>query len=154
MRNRLVLAVVVSAFFIAVARPEVEDVPISKLPASVVNTIRTRFPKATLDEATHDAGTARYSVILKSDGRVYDVWLTADGPIELVEKEITAAELPKPAKAALDKAHPKAAIKSLTEVTRIAQGRDVDGGYHAYLDVPGDRPILVRIDRDGNLTKE
>ena len=128
--------------------------PLAKLPAAVLRTIRERYPQAMLAEATRDTATAMYEVTLKSDGRVYDVTLAVGGAIQRIDKEVTAAELPKPVKAALDKAYPKAAIKSLLEVTRFAAGREVDDGYRAYLDVPGDRPIRVRIDRDGKLTKE
>jgi Putative beta-lactamase-inhibitor-like, PepSY-like len=133
---------------------DVEDLPVKKLPAAVVRTIRERYPKAMFAEATRDTATAKYEVTLKSDGRVYDVTVAVGGALERIDKEVTAAELPKAVKAALDMAYPNATTKSLLEVTRIVDGKDVDDGYRAYLDVPGDRPILVRIERDGKLTKE
>jgi hypothetical protein len=148
MRTSLLLAVLGFCFAV-----EVEDVPVQRLPAAVVTTIRERFPKALLAEATRDVRTAFYEVTLKSDGRVYDVTLAAGGALERIAKEVTIAELPKSVKAALDKAYPKAKIKSLIEVTKIVDRRDERDGYRAYLDVPGERPVLVRIERDGNLTK-
>ena len=154
MRNPLLLSAVVLCLFAPDARSEVEDVPVAKLPAAVLRTIRERYPKAMLVEATRDPATAIYEVTLKSDGRVYDVTLAVGGALDRIDKEVTAADLPNAVKAALDKAYPKAKIKSLLEVTRIVQGRDVEDGYRAYLDVPGDRPVLVRIERDGKSTKQ
>jgi hypothetical protein len=155
MRNRLLIAGIgLCCVAVGIARCEVQDVPIAKLPAAVVKAVRDRYATAHLEEATREVGTPRYEVTLKADGRVYDVTVTESGAIERIDKEATAAELPKPVKAALDKAYPKAAIKSLLEVTRIAAGRDVDDGYRAYLEVSGERPVLVRIERDGTLTKQ
>jgi hypothetical protein len=154
MRNSLLLTATSLCFLVGNVRSEVEDAPIKKLPAAVVKALRERFPNAQLDEATREVGGPRYEVTLKSDGRVYDVTLSGGGPIERIDKEVTAAELPAAVKAALDKAYPKAALKSLLEVTRIVAGTDADDGFRAYLDVPGDRPVLVRIERDGTLLKQ
>jgi hypothetical protein len=153
MRNPLPLAVVAFSLLVAFAWAEVEDVPLAKLPAPVVAAVEKRFPKAKLEEATREVDGKRYEVTLKAGGRVYDVTVLESGTIERIHKEVTVAELPKPAKGALEKAYPKGALKSLIEVTRVVDGKDVDDGYRAILEVPGGRPIEVRIERDGTISK-
>ena len=93
----LAVACAVLAFTSTGARADEEKIAVDKLPKAVLETVKKRFPKAEITEAAKetDGDKVEYEVSLKDGETKYDVMLTPDGKITLIEKTISAKDLPK-----------------------------------------------------------
>lgn len=123
MRKRITMGTLVafglSALAFAATADE-EKVPLDKVPAAVMKTVKDRFPKAEIKEASKETedGKTLYEVSLRHEGHNYDVTLGEDGVIREVEKEIAAADLPKTVADAVKAKYPKATIEKAEEITK------------------------------------
>lgn len=123
MRKRITTGTIaafgLSALAFAAAADE-EKVPLDKVPAAVMKAVKDKFPKADLKEASKETedGKTLYEVSFKHDGHNYDVTLKEDGAIQEVEKEIAAADLPKPVADAVKAKYAKATIDKAEEVLK------------------------------------
>src|SRR2546430_1152534 len=63
------------------ARADEEKVPLDKLPKEVKDTVKKRFPKADLVEASKETvdGKTEYEVSIKDGGKKIDVTVAPDG---------------------------------------------------------------------------
>lgn len=111
-------------------RAEEEKIAFEKLPKAVIKTVKAKFPKAEIKEATEEEGDddeTTYEVSLVFKGHAVDVTLKPNGTIVEVEKEIESDELPKAVKQALAARHPEAKIEKVEMVTK--------GGGPAYYEL-------------------
>jgi hypothetical protein len=133
-----------------------EKVPLDKVPKAVMEAVKKRFNKAEVVEASKETtdGKTVFEVTLKQAGKNIDVMLTPEGDITLIEKEITAKQLPKGAKAAVDKKYPKHTWTMVEEVIKVEAGKEKLDYYEVHLETPDKKEIEVKIAPDGSLKEE
>jgi hypothetical protein len=149
--QRLALVAVLSLLMPAV-RADEEKVPLDKVPKAVTDAVKAKFPDAKVvgaEKETEDGKTV-YEIAIDNKGRKIEVTLTPEGKIVTVEKEITAAELPKVVADALDKKYPKATIKKIEEISK----GDKITAYEALIVTSEKKTLEVSFDPDGKFLEE
>jgi hypothetical protein len=153
----LCAAVVVGLLAAAgVARADEQKVPLDKVPKAVLDAVKAKFPGADLVEAAKETedGKTVYEVSVKNKGQHIDVTLAPDGTIQLMEKTITANDLPKAVAAALEKKYPKAKYEVVEEVLKVQGGRDRLEYYEVLLVTAEKKKLEVEVAPDGTIKKE
>jgi hypothetical protein len=120
-----IIAFVGLSILVVPARADEEKIPVDKLPAGVRKAVKSKFPKAEIENASKevDDGETIYEVELEIKDRSVDVTLKADGTILEIEREIPFDEVPKAVKKALAARYPKAKIEKVEEVTKGENGQ-------------------------------
>ena len=97
-----------------------EAVPLDKLPKKVTEAVKSKFPKAELVKASKEDvdGKPGYEITIKAEDTTMDVTVTEDGKIVLIEKTITAKQLPKAVASAVEEKYPKATYKRIEEISK------------------------------------
>ncbi len=127
MRNRFgtcVAALLGLSMLAVAANADEEKIPVEKLPAAVMKTVKKKFHEARIVGASKEVedGATTYEVELKVEGRSVDVALNADGKILEIEKEVPVDELPKAVKKRLAARYPGAKIEKVEEITKGEDG--------------------------------
>jgi len=119
-RGLPVVAMVAALLTAAVAWADEEKITLDKLPKAVLNAIKAKYPDAKPVGAEKETKGDKifYEVVIKNKDKSIELLLTPEGKIVEVEQEIAAKDLPKIVAAAIEKAYPKGAIKSVEEVTK------------------------------------
>jgi len=153
MRQILCAAVLVVVAVAFAVRADEEKVPLDKLPKPVLEAVKKRFPKAELVEAAKETadGKTVYEVEIKDGGVKMDVTLTPEGVITMIEKEITAKDLPKAVAEALAAKYPKATYKTLEAVIKVKDGKEVLEYYEVLLETADKKTFEVEILPDGKI---
>src|SRR5437764_9808159 len=91
------------------ARGDEEKVDLTKVPRPVLEAVKARFAEAKITGVTKEKedGKTVYEVTIKDKGQNVDVTVTPEGTITLIEKTITAKELPKAVARTLEEKYPK-----------------------------------------------
>jgi uncharacterized membrane protein YkoI len=139
----------------APARADEQKVPLDKVPKAVLNAVKARFPGAELVEAAKETedGKTVYEVSVKNKGQKIDVTLSSDGAIQLLEKTISAKDLPKAVAAALEAKYPKAKYEIIEEVIKVQGGREHLEYYEALLVTADKKKVEVEVAPDGTIKK-
>jgi hypothetical protein len=145
----LVLGVAFGLFAVAAGAQE-KKVPLDKVPKAVLDAVKAKFEGAEIKGASteKDGDKVVYEISLVHKGHKIDASLTADGKFVSVEKEIKAADLPRPVAAAIKEKYPKAKIKLAEELT---EGEKTN--YEVVLDT-GKGTVEVVFDPSGKVVKE
>ena len=127
MRKLLVMGIVTALGIGGLIVPAYADdakIDFDKLPAAVQKTIKRKFPKAEIENASKEVedGNTIYEVELEIKDRSVDVSLKADGTILEIEREVSEDELPKAVRKKLAAKYPKAKIGKVEEVTKGEDG--------------------------------
>lgn len=103
-----------------ILRAEEEKVALDKLPAAVVKAIKAKYPKAELvnAESGEEDGKKQFEVVIKNSGHELEVTLNPEGKILVVERVVTAKDLPKVVAEALEAKYPKVKIEKVEEVSK------------------------------------
>jgi hypothetical protein len=141
---------------LAVAAPAGARVPLSTVPPSVLEAVRTRFKDARLTGADKEIrdGSVVYEIAIKHEGRSIDVTLTPAGAILLIKKEIVAKDLPEPVARALEATYPGATYKELEEVVTVHGPREQLAHYEISLVTAQRRTVEVHVGADGKIVRE
>jgi uncharacterized membrane protein YkoI len=138
------------------AMADEEKVPLDKVPKVVLEAIKTRFSGADLVGATKELenGKTVYEISFKHKGSNYDVIVTPEGTITLIEKEIAAKDLPKVVAKAVEDKYPKATWKKTEEVIKV-ENKVEKLAYYEVLLVTTDKKMLeIEIDPSGKIIKQ
>ena len=137
------------------ARADEEKIALDKLPKAVLETVKARFPKAELIEAAKETegDKVEFEVTLKVGETKYDVMLSPDGKITLIEKVIAAKDLPKVVVAALEEKYPKAVYKIYEEMTKIADGKEFIAYYEVLIETADKKTLEVEVSPEGKILK-
>jgi len=92
-----------------------------------------------------------YEVSLKHKGTNYDIIVTPEGTITLVEKAIDAKSLPKAVSDALDKKYPKAKIKLAEE---LSDGTGKVTAYEVHITTADNKEVAVEFEPNGKIVGE
>lgn len=149
------LACVALAISATSAGADEEKIAIDKLPKAVLETVKKRFPKAELVEAAKetDGDKVEFEVSLKDGETKYDVMLSPEGKITLIEKTIPAKDLPKAVAAAVAEKYPKATYKLYEEMTKIVDGKEVLAYYEVLLVTAEKKTFEVEVSPEGKILK-
>jgi len=105
---------------LAVRADEEEKVPLDNLPRAVLAAVKAKFPDAELigAEKEKEDGKVMYEVQFKLKGSKYEVMVTPEGKITVVEKEIAAKDLPRAIADAIESRYPKATVQKAEEISK------------------------------------
>lgn len=133
-----------------------EDLTADKLPAPVLATVRARFPDLKIVQAASEKNEKDeliYEVSLDNKGLNIDATFTPAGPMILMEKEITRAELPAPVAGALEKQFAKARYRIVEEVYEVTEAQETLAHYEVVLITPQKQIRGLEIAADGKILK-
>jgi uncharacterized membrane protein YkoI len=133
-----------------------EKVPLDKVPKAVMKTVKARFPGAELKGAgtEKEEGKVVYEVSLEYKGHKYDVTLTPEGAINVMEKTITAKELPQVVRKALKGKYPKATYELVEEVIQVKDKEEKLAYYEVLLTTADKKKLEAEVASDGKILKE
>ncbi len=142
---RLSMATLIAGF--VVSSTQAQEVPIDKIPAAIMKTVKEKFPKAKIIKADKEVedGKTVFELEMTEDGKSVDVNFTPEGKILVIEREIAAAKLPKAVSAAVTKKHPQGKITKVEEVTE----NDVVS-YEVFVN-DGGKDFELAFDADGKI---
>jgi uncharacterized membrane protein YkoI len=156
MMRRFVPPVAALFVFVACARADDEEkVPLDKVPKAVMDAAKKKFPKAEVVSASKDKenGKTVYELELKAGGKKIEATFTADGAVTSIEQQIDAKDLPKAVSDTLGKKYPKAQYKTVEDVTRVKDGKEVK--YYEVVLVTADKKEMeIEIFADGKIKEE
>ena len=113
--GRAVCGLVVLALVAAVATAGVR-VPLEKVPAPAVKTVKDRFAKAEIRFVDKE-GNGTYEFAMKEGDRQFDVGVSAEGKFLHVKEEITADKVPAAVKEGVQKKFPGGKIIEAEKTT-------------------------------------
>lgn len=142
-------AVAAIGLFGLAALADEEKVPLDKLPAGVLDTVKARFAGADVIGSVKEVKTF-YEVTVKHNGQTIDVTLE-DGEIVSIEKTIAAKDLPQAVAKALEEKYPNATYKIVEEIIKVEK-KDERFAYYEVLLVTADKkPLEVLLNVDGKI---
>jgi hypothetical protein len=153
---RLGAAAALTLLVLATTAVAGERVPLHKVPTPVLDAVRARFKDARIasTEKEREAGKLVYQVTIRHAGQTIDVTLTPEGVMLLIEKEITARDLPEPVRKALADRYPRATYKTAEEGVEV-EGAQERLAYYAVLLVTAQGKTLEAIvSPDGTVLRE
>lgn len=155
-QSQVTAALVMVVLVVSIGRADEEKVPLDKLPKAVAETVKKRFPKLEMKEATKEVTEEKktvYEVTLKEDKKNIDVTLTPEGIIVMIEKEIDRKDLPKAVAAAIDAKYPQATYKICEEIIPVKDGKEKLESYEVLLETKDKKLIEVVLSTEGKITK-
>jgi hypothetical protein len=141
---------------IATLLADEEKIPLEKVPKSVIDSVKKRFPNAELTAAEKEVenGKTNFEIKLKNNGQSFEIELTPEGSITEIEKRIDAKDLPKAVTDALEVKYPKATHKKIVEVTKVQDGSEKLDGYEIVVLTAEKKKLEVSVTADGKISKE
>ena len=155
--RHLFLATAAAFALVALVRADEEKVPLDKVPKAILETVKKRFPKAEVKEASKELNDEKktvYEITLKENGKNIDVTLTPEGKLLVIEKEIDRKDLPKAVAATFEEKYPKATYKIVEEVIKVVDGKETLEYYEALLETADKKMFEVEILPDGKFKSE
>jgi hypothetical protein len=133
-----------------------EKVEPSKLPKTVADALKTRFPEAELTSAAKETENSQvvYDIELRQKGRKYESDIKADGTILEIEKEMVQQSWPKALPAAIQAKYPKASISEVMEVSKVAGKKETPDHYEVTLITADKKSKEVLASLDGKTITE
>lgn len=153
---RVLTALLATALLAPLAHAGEEKIELDKLPKAVKDAVTKRFPKAKLIEAAKeedDKKKVEYEVTLKDGETKYDVMLTPEGAITLIEKTIAVSDLPKAVSAAIAKAYLNAKVTLAEEMTVVKDGKESLDHYEAVVETADKKTLELEVSPDGTIKK-
>jgi hypothetical protein len=153
------LAAIMSILLLLVSAPRASEVDVSldQVPKPVLDAVKARFKDAKLTSAAkeqNDEGQLVYEVSMDFEGQTIDMVLAPEGNILIIEKTITAENLPSAVAKTLDDKYPKADYKRLEEVIKVKGSIERLAYYEAVLVTAEKTQLEVELTVDGNIVKE
>lgn len=149
---------IVSALLIltAVTFGDEEKVALDKVPKPILDAVKARFQDAELKGAGKETedGKLVYEVTIKHKGQNIDVTLTPEGDILLIEKEITARDLPRPVAKALEDKYPRASYKIVEEIIQVEKKEEKLKYYEVLLETADKKKLEVQVTAEGKIVNE
>src|SRR5947209_14828784 len=134
------------------ARADEEKVALDKVPAAVRATVKKRFPKAEVLDASKETedGKTMYEVTVKDAGHKIDVTMGTDGKLVSIERQIDQSDLPKKVSAAVTAKYPDAKYEIVEQVIKVENGKEKLAYYEVLLSGVGKNKVELEIAADGH----
>jgi uncharacterized membrane protein YkoI len=131
--------------------PKEGKVPLDEVPKAVLKAVKDKFKGAELVSAQteNEDGKIIYEIVIKDKGQNVDVSVSPEGKILSYERTLTAKDLPRPVREAIDGKYPKAEYKRIEELTE-----DDKSSYEVLIVTAQKKTIEVVLDKDGKILKE
>jgi len=138
---------------VAVWQARADDVALDKLPKAVVDSLKAKFPGCELTKALSETEDNKlvYEISLKHKNANYDIIITPEGKITVVEKAIDAKSLPKAVADALEKKYPKAKINLAEE---LSDGGGKVTAYEVHITTADNKEVAVEFEPNGKIIGE
>lgn len=133
-------------------KKELKDVP-----KACVDSVKKRFPKGELTEASKeetDDGKTVYEISVKQNGKNTDVTLTPEGAITMIEQQITEKDLPKAITEGVEKKYPKPKYEIAESVTVVENGKETLSYYEVLVATTDGKKVEIEVGLDGKIKKE
>ena len=130
------------------------ELALDKVPAPILETAKARFLDLKIIEAAsekNDAGELIYELLLDNKGLKIAATFTPAGPMVLMEKEITRAELPATVATALEHKFAKARYRTVEEIYAVKDQQETLAHYEVVLITPQKQIRGVEIAADGKI---
>ena len=123
---RMLVCATVLVGTIGFLRADEEKIALNKLPKAVLESVRKRFPKAELTSAEKETDDKKvvFEVLLKDGATTYELELSEDGTILVIDKLIEIKDLPKVVAETFATMYPKAKVKKVEEASTIIDGKE------------------------------
>ena len=130
-----------------------DEVALDKLPKAVADSLKAKFPGCEITKALSETENDKlvYEVSLKHKSTNYDIIVTPEGKINVVEKAIDAKSLPKPVVDALEKKYPKAKINLAEE---LSDGSGKITAYEVHCTAADGKKVAIEFEPDGKIVSE
>jgi uncharacterized membrane protein YkoI len=152
------LAGTVSALLLlaVVVRGDEEKVSLDKVPRPIMEAVKARFKDAAVTGASKETedGKLVYEVTIKHKGQNIDVTLTPEGEVLMIEKEITAKDLPRAAARALEEKYPRATYKIVEEIVKVEKKVEKLAYYEVLLVTADKKTLEVQVTAEGKIVNE
>jgi uncharacterized membrane protein YkoI len=149
-------AVLVGLFLVVpVVGADEEKVPLDKVPAKVMSSVKARFPGAKLDKVSKETSNGKvvYDIELTHKGRKYEMDIKDDGTVLEVEKELRGKEVPGAVRRALKAKYPGATVKVFMEVNLVKDRKETPDHYEVTLTTADKKELEVTVSLDGKAVK-
>ena len=134
-----------------VAHGQDEKVDPDKLPPKVKDTLKAKFPGATVTTATKtkENNEVIYDIEMTRNGRKHEMDCKEDGTIVNFENEVAPKDLPKAVSDAVKAKYPGAMIRSCMEVMITKDNKDVVEEYEIQIETADKKEVEVAVSPDG-----
>jgi uncharacterized membrane protein YkoI len=125
------------------------------LPRAVLETVKKRFPRAKITEATKetDGNDVEYEVCIKDGETEIDLYLTPAGKIKQIEKSVPVNALPRAVSDGLKKTYPKATLTHADEIVKVVAEKEVVAHYEVQLTTADKKLLAVEVSPGGKILK-
>ena len=151
--RRMFAIVSVGLFALTASLAVADEVPLDKLPKAVADGLKAKFPGCEITKALSETENDKlvYEVSLKHKNANYDIIITPEGKINVVEKAIDAKDLPKPVTESLDKKYPKAKINLAEE---LSDGTGKITAYEVHITTAENKKVAIEFEPNGKIVGE
>ncbi|HWE35860.1 MAG TPA: PepSY-like domain-containing protein [Isosphaeraceae bacterium] len=151
MRIGIAMAMVMG-LLAAGARADEEKVPLDKVPAAIMKTVKDRYPGAKIKEASKevDKGKTTYEVAIEHESHALDLALKPDGTLLEIEQAMEVKDLPAKVADALKKKYPQAKLNKAEKLTAFEDGKE-EVEYEVVVEEAGKKPFEVVVEPDGTI---
>ena len=132
-------------------KAEEKAVPLDMLPKVVLKSVKDKYPTAELTEATQEGegDDLKFEVLIEDGKTKIDLTVTPAGVIELIEKEVATADLPKVVIEAIEKKYPKSLLKTAEAVFEVENGKEELEFYEVRIETAAKELMEVKINEKG-----
>jgi Putative beta-lactamase-inhibitor-like, PepSY-like len=130
-----IAAAAVILFHVSAAFAQETTVPLDKVPKPVLDAVKARFQGAKLTGASKETENKQtvYEVEIQHKKQHIDVTLSPDGKMLLIERTITAKQLPKAVNAAIQKKYPKSTYRIIEQIIEVKGKKELLNFYEVLL---------------------
>ena len=152
---RMLVCVALLAGAVGLVRADEEKIALDKLPKPVLESVKKRFPKAELTSAEKETEGKKvvFEVLLKDGTTTYEMELSEDGTILVIDKLIEMKDLPKVVAETFNTMYPKAKVKKVEEASTVVEGKEAIAFYEVEFSVDG-KEMEVQILPSGKVKAE
>jgi hypothetical protein len=155
MRMGIANAMALLGMIAAGARADEETVPLDKVPAAVMKTVKDKYPGAKIKEAKKEVekGKTTYEVAIEHEKQVLDLALKPDGTLLEVEQAIEVKDLPAKVAEAIKKTYPKGKVSKAEKITSFEDGKQ-EVEFEVVVEEAGKKPVEVTVEPDGTIEED
>src|SRR5262249_36209293 len=123
---RIIASVALVAMLASAAQAQSEKVDPSKLPPKGADSLKARFPGATITQVTKETenGVVLYDIEMTKDGKKHEMDCKEDGTVVDIQNEVAAKELPAAALTAIKEKYPNSTIKEVGEILVVKDKKE------------------------------
>jgi hypothetical protein len=130
-----------------------EQIPLHRVPKAVMDSAKAKFPGAKIMAATEETEVGKppvFALEMRHQYHTVDVTFEGDGTVVLVERDVSAKDLPKVVLRAVERKYPGAGLRGVVSVKKGPEVKKADH-YEFYLVKVDHKPALVKVAPDGKV---